>query len=70
MPEYAQNPDIGEIVSPVGFGRGYQNYRVVYTAGYSTIPNPIQQACAAPCGQRLPVQGPERQPDSGEPGRL
>lgn len=40
------NPDIGELVAGNGFSRGYRNYRVIYQAGYSTIPYPIQQACA------------------------
>lgn len=46
LPVYNQNPNIGEITTPYGFGRGYQNFRVVYTAGYVSIPNPVQQACA------------------------
>lgn len=41
------NPDIGEIVSAQGFDFGYRNYRVIYQAGFSTVPNPIQQAVAA-----------------------
>ncbi len=41
------NPDVGEIVSPQGFDFGYRNYRVIYQAGFSTVPNPIQQAVAA-----------------------
>jgi hypothetical protein len=45
--DFEQNPDIGEIVSPMGFAFGYRNYRIVYQAGYATIPNPVQQACAA-----------------------
>jgi len=41
------NPDIGEIVSSQGFSFGYRNYRVIYQAGYSTVPYPVQQAVAA-----------------------
>jgi hypothetical protein len=41
------NPDVGEIVSAQGFDFGYRNYRVIYQAGYSTVPSPIQQAVAA-----------------------
>jgi hypothetical protein len=47
LPAFEQNPDIGEIVSPIGFEMGYRNFRVIYQAGYSTVPNPVQQACAA-----------------------
>jgi hypothetical protein len=47
LAEYQFNQDIGELVSPQGFDFGYRNYRVKYTAGYSTVPYPIQQACAA-----------------------
>lgn len=41
------NPDVGEIVSPQGFDRGYRNYRVIYQAGFATVPEPVQQAVAA-----------------------
>lgn len=33
------------ILDTYSFVRGVQNYRVTYTAGYSTIPSDIQQAC-------------------------
>lgn len=46
LADYEQNPDVGEIVSPQGFTFGYRNYRIIYTAGYSTIPEPVQQAVA------------------------
>jgi hypothetical protein len=46
VPAFNQNPEIGELVSPIGFDRGYQNYRVIYTAGFATVPTPVQQACA------------------------
>jgi hypothetical protein len=46
LADYDQNPLTGEIVSPMGFGFGSQIVRVVYTAGFATIPAPIQQACA------------------------
>lgn len=47
LPVYEQNTDIGEIVCPSGFGWGYRNFRVVYQAGYATIPAAVQQACSA-----------------------
>lgn len=46
VPSLMQQPTIGEIMTSFGFQRGYQNYRVIYQAGYSTIPYDIQQACA------------------------
>lgn len=46
LPQYSQRVETGEIVSPMGFARGYQNFRVVYTAGFSTVPLEVQQACA------------------------
>lgn len=46
LPAYNFNQSTGEIVAPQGFQRGYQNYRVVYQAGYATVPTPVQQACA------------------------
>lgn len=47
LPQFDFRPESGEIVSPFGFGRGYRNIRVLYTGGFATIPEPIQQACAA-----------------------
>lgn len=47
LPAFNQNPDVGEIVTGGGFCRGYQNYRVIYSAGYSTVPDAVQQATAA-----------------------
>ena len=29
-----------------GWLRGIDNYRVIYTAGYATIPEEVQEACA------------------------
>jgi hypothetical protein len=46
LPDYTYNPDVGEITSAMGFSRGYRNFRVIYQAGYSVIPNSIQQAAA------------------------
>lgn len=46
LPSFEINPAIGEIVSPFGFQRGYNNFRVVYTAGFASIPPEIQQATA------------------------
>lgn len=41
------NPDIGEVVSALGFDYGYRNFRVIYQAGLAEIPYAIQQAVAA-----------------------
>jgi hypothetical protein len=41
------NPAVGEIVAPGIYDSGYQNYRCIYQGGYATVPQPIQQACAA-----------------------
>jgi len=41
------NAEIGEVVSALGFDCGYRNYRVIYQAGFSTIPYAIQQCVAA-----------------------
>ena len=46
VPAVMQNDAIGEIVSTVQFQRGYQNYRVLYSAGFPVIPYEIQQATA------------------------
>lgn len=46
LPDFKQRAETGEIVSPFGFPRGYQQYRVIYQAGFPTVPTPIQQACA------------------------
>lgn len=46
LSDFRLNANIGEVVSSRGFARGYQNYRVIYQAGFAVIPNPIQQACA------------------------
>lgn len=46
FPDYTFRQETGEVVAPLGFTRGYQNYRVVYNAGFSTIPNEVVQACA------------------------
>lgn len=47
QPEFEYKAQLGEIVSPMGFQFGYNNFRVKYSAGFPTIPTPIQQACAA-----------------------
>lgn len=46
LSEYSLREDIGEVYNPYGFSRGYKNWRVVYTAGFTAVPEPIQQACA------------------------
>lgn len=35
----------GQVFYSFGFARGVRNYRFTYTAGYSTIPNDIEEAC-------------------------
>ncbi|WP_020469310.1 head-tail connector protein [Zavarzinella formosa] len=45
LPSFEQNPAIGELVLPTPFS-GYQSVRVVYSAGFPEIPEPVQQACA------------------------
>lgn len=47
VPILQTNNDIGEVVSMTGFGRGYKRFRAIYTAGFTTIPQPVQQACAS-----------------------
>lgn len=44
---FEYNPDVGEIVSPQGFDFGYRNFRIIYQAGYATVPYSVQQATAA-----------------------
>ncbi len=46
VPALMGNPAIGEVVSSFGFQRGYQNYRCLYSAGFSVVPYEIQQAVA------------------------
>lgn len=46
MFNFDQSPETGEIVSPLGFIRSYNFYRVVYTAGYPVVPECIQHAAA------------------------
>lgn len=46
VPATMSNPTVGEIVSNFGFQRGYQNYRVIYQAGFAVVPPEIQQATA------------------------
>lgn len=45
LSQFEQNPAIGELVLPTPFP-GYQTVRVIYSAGFATIPEAIQQACA------------------------
>lgn len=40
------NENTGEIYSPMGFARGQDNWRVTYTAGYTTFPDDLSQALA------------------------
>lgn len=40
------DPVSGEVSTPGGFVRGYENYRVQYQGGYAVIPEDIQQATA------------------------
>ena len=38
--------ETGELISPVGWSYGDMNYRILYQAGYATIDQDLQQACA------------------------
>lgn len=40
------NPDVGEVAAPMGFTRGYRNYRVIAEYGYDEVPAAVQQATA------------------------
>lgn len=41
--------DEGQFYYQVGFNKGTKNYRFTYTAGYSTIPSDVEEACLALC---------------------
>jgi len=41
----ANENDYGQIYYPAGFLNGIRNYRVTYVAGYSAIPNDLEEAC-------------------------
>ena len=43
--QFRLNPNTGSVVSPLGWIRGFENYRVRYNAGYNTIPMDLQQVC-------------------------
>lgn len=44
LPIYRVDESIGEVYSPMGFARGLNNWRVIYTAGYSVFPDDLGQA--------------------------
>ncbi len=46
LPWFRINENTAEIYSPQGFHRGHFNWRVQYTAGYSTFPDDLTQALA------------------------
>lgn len=46
IPYYRFDFNKGEIFNPGGWLPGYNNYRINYVGGYSSIPVEIQQACA------------------------
>lgn len=46
LPWYRVQELTGEIYSPMGFARGWGNWRIVYQAGYATFPNDLAQALA------------------------
>lgn len=46
LPWYRVNEFTGEIYSPMGFARGWGNWRVIYQAGFATFPNDLAQALA------------------------
>jgi hypothetical protein len=35
----------GQVYMPIGFIKGIRNYRITYVAGYSSIPNDLEEAC-------------------------
>lgn len=43
--QFRLNPGTGSVLSPIGWVRGFENYRVRYNAGYNTIPMDLQQVC-------------------------
>lgn len=44
LSDYIVRSDVGEIYLPSGWAKGYQNFRVAYTAGYATIPEALVNA--------------------------
>ncbi len=44
--DYEIDASRGMLYRECGWGEGVLNYRVIYTAGYSTIPEDVQEACA------------------------
>ena len=44
IPWWRLNEQTGEVYSPMGFARGWGNWRVIYNAGYSTFPDDLTQA--------------------------
>lgn len=44
--DYELEPRIGVLTRPLGWPGGASAYRVVYSAGYATIPDDVQEACA------------------------
>jgi hypothetical protein len=44
--DYDVDAEHGYLVRAGGWAEGTNNYRVVYTAGYETVPEDVQEACA------------------------
>lgn len=44
--DYSVDADRGFLLRGSGWSAGLGNYRVVYTAGYETVPEDVQEACA------------------------
>lgn len=49
LSEFHANDTTAELFSRFGWPRGYRNVRVVYDAGFASVPEAIQQACAELC---------------------
>jgi hypothetical protein len=43
--QFRLNPSTASILSPLGWVRGFENFRVRYNAGYDTIPMDLKQVC-------------------------
>jgi hypothetical protein len=46
LSDYGVDAERGILLHPSEWGAGVENYRVLYTAGYETVPEDVQEACA------------------------
>lgn len=44
--DYVSDPTRGMLIRSAGWGGGVQAWRVMYTAGFATVPDDVQEACA------------------------